>query len=480
MASIDKSILHLDGMAQAELIRKGEISPEELLTTSIEAIERLNPQLNAVITPMYEQARQSIAQGLPEGPFRGVPFLLKDLLAFYKGVRCANGSKLLMSYVADHDSTLTLRYKQAGLVILGRTNLPEFGILPTTEPEAFGPTHNPWNLAHTPGGSSGGSAAAVAARMVAMAHANDGGGSIRIPASCCGLFGLKPTRGRNPLGPSITELIGGLVMEHVLTRSVRDSALMLDCTAGPEPGDIYAAPAPERSFLEEAGRAPGRLRIAYSPGTPLGTPLSAEAQEAQKKALALLERLGHEIIEMPLPLSLPGEKIVELFVLIWATGATLPLGLVKQMMGFDPQPPMVEPLTRAMYEIAQKATATDLELARTALQGLVREIGRMFAKIDVWLSPTLAEPPVKLGEMAQNPQAPLAPFHRAAQFAPFTAIFNLTGQPAASLPLYWTESGLPLGIQIVGRFGDEATLIRLAAQLEQAQPWADKLPPVVV
>ncbi len=471
--------LHLDGVAQAELIRKKEIKPEELLELSINAIERLNPQLNAVITPMYEHARKAIQDGLPEGPFKGVPFLLKDLMAFYKGVRLAGGSKLMMNYIADHDSTLTTRYKKAGLVVLGKTNLPEFGLLPTTEPEAFGATHNPWNLAHTTGGSSGGSAAAVAARMVAMAHANDGGGSIRIPASCCGLFGLKPTRGRNPLGPMFTEVLGGLVMEHIVSRSVRDSAVMLDATAGFEPGDPYFAPTPERPFAEEVGRNPGKLRIGFSLNTPLHTPLSEEAKQAQKHALHLLEKLGHEIVEAPLPISMPGEKIVELFTVIWAAGATMNLGLMKQMLGISPQPSMVEPLTWAMYEMAQRTTATDIELAKSGLQVLVREVGRFFETIDVWLSPTLAEPPLKLGEMKQNPKHPFAPFERAAAFAPYTAIFNLTGQPAASVPLYWTENGLPMGIQIVSKMGDEATLLRLASQLEQESPWIDKLPTIV-
>jgi amidase len=479
MNASTKTILHLDGLAQAELIRKKEIKPEELLELSIQALERLNPQLNAVITPMYDHARKAIEDGLPEGPFKGVPFLLKDLLAFYKGVRSTAGSKLLMGYVADHDSTLTARYKKAGLVIMGKTNLPEFGILPTTESEAFGAAHNPWNLDHTTGGSSGGSAAAVAARIVAMAHANDGGGSIRIPAACCGLFGLKPTRGRNPSGPLFTEYMGGLVMEHIVSRSVRDSATMLDATAGYEPGDPYNAPAFAGTFADQVGKATGKLKIGFSHGTPLGTPLSAEASKAQKDALLLCQKLGHEVVEMPLPITMSGEKLVELFTLIWATGATVNLGMMKQMMGIEPHPSMVEPLTWAMYEISQKTTAMDLELAKMGLQTLVREVGRAFEGIDVWLSPTLAEPPVKLGEMKQNPENPLAPFQRAALFAPYTAIFNLTGQPAASVPLFWTEGGLPIGIQIVGKFGDEATLIRLASQMEQEMPWADKLPPVV-
>ncbi len=480
MSKIDTSILYQDGMAQAELIRKKEITSLELTEMCIEAIEQLNPQLNAVITPMYDLARERAQSDLPESPFRGLPFLLKDLMAMYKGVRSSAGSRLLSGFVADHDSELTRRYQEAGLVFLGKTNLPEFGLLPTTEPVAFGPTHNPWDLGHTPGGSSGGSAAAVAARIVPMAHANDGGGSIRIPAACCGLFGMKPTRARNPLGPQFTEIIGGLVMEHIVSRSVRDSAAMLDLTAGPAPGDPYYAPPQERPFLEETKIDPGKLKIAYSLQTPLGGAMSEEATSSLKHALSLLKDLGHELVEVQLPISMSPEQIMQSFTVIWATGATTTLGLLKQMMNIEPQPEMVEPLTWAFYEIAQKTSATDYELARIASQKISREIGVFFEKIDVWLSPTLAEPPVKLGVFEQNPDHPLAAFQRASEFAPFTALFNITGQPAASVPLYWTEAGLPLGTQFVSKFGDEATLFRLAAQLEKAQPWADKLPPTVV
>ena len=353
MNQLDFSILHLDGLGQAELIKKGDISPLELTELSITAIEKLNPQLNAVITPMYDLARKVAQSELPDGPFRGVPMILKDLMAMYKGVRTTSGSKLFMGYIADHDSELTTRFKNSGAVIIGRANLPEFGLLPTTEPLSFGPTHNPWNPAHTPGGSSGGSAAAVASRMVAIAHANDGGGSIRIPAACCGLFGIKPTRGRNPAGPKFTELGGGLVAEHIVSRSVRDSAVMLDITAGASPGDPYFAPPQARPYAEEVLTPPGKLKIAYINGTPMGGSMGGEAQKCLEESLKLCEHLGHEIVEVKLELSLPPSKLLQAFTAVWTTITTTPLALMKQMMGVEPQPEMVEPLTWAFYEIAK-------------------------------------------------------------------------------------------------------------------------------
>ena len=478
--SLDFSILHLDGLGQAELVKKREISPLELTELSIAAIEKLNPQLNAVITPLYDLARKTAQSELPDGLFRGVPMLLKDLMALYKGVRTTNGSKLFMNYVADHDSELTTRFKKSGAVILGRTNLPEFGLLPTTEPEAFGSTHNPWNIAHTPGGSSGGSAAAVASRMVAIAHANDGGGSIRIPAACCGLFGMKPTRGRNPAGPKFTELGGGLVAEHILSRSVRDSAAMLDITAGSAPGDPYYAPPQERPYLEEILHPPGKLKIAYLPGTPMGGSMSGEAQKCLEESLKLCEHLGHEIIEVKLKLSIPIEQLLQAFTAVWSTITTAPLGLLKRLSGIEPQPEMVEPLTWAFYKIAKNTSALDYEIAKLSFQTITREIGQFFEGFDVLISPTLAQAPLPLGEMKQNVQHPLLPFQKASEFAPFTALFNVTGQPAASVPLYWTDEGLPLGTQIIGKFGDERTLFRLAAQFEQERPWSNQLPEVVI
>ncbi|MCP4667725.1 MAG: amidase, partial [Deltaproteobacteria bacterium] len=287
----------LDATAQADLVRRKEVKASELVEAAIDRIERVNPELNAVVTPMYDEARDAVKAGPTDGPFAGVPFLLKDLLAAYKGVRMTLGSTLMRDFVPDHDSELVRRLKRAGLVIVGKTNTPEFGILPTTEPRLFGPCRNPWDRERTTGGSSGGSAAAVAAGMVPMAHGNDGGGSIRIPASCCGLFGLKPTRGRNPLGPDFGDIMGGLVAEHAITRSVRDSARLLDATSGPDVGDPYWAPPAERPFAQEVGADPGRLRIAFTVEATTGVEIHADCVNAVKDAAGLCAELGHEVVE---------------------------------------------------------------------------------------------------------------------------------------------------------------------------------------
>ena len=309
----------LDATAQADLVRRKQVKPIELVDAAIERIERLNPTLSPRLTPMYAEARKASSGPLPDGPFTGVPFLLKDLVAEYAGVAMAEGSSFLSDYVSDHDTELVARYKRAGLIILGKTNTPEFGLLPTTEPRIFGPTHNPWDTARTPGGSSGGSAAAVAAGIVPMAQGGDGGGSIRIPASCCGIFGLKPTRARNPLGPDLGEDWGGLVVQHALTRSVRDSAALLDATSGPDLGDPYWAPPPERPFLEEVGADPGKLRIAFTAQAPAGTPIHPDCVAAVKDAAALCADLGHEVSEAAPPLD--GQALTTNFIAIWSAGA---------------------------------------------------------------------------------------------------------------------------------------------------------------
>ncbi|MBI1956175.1 MAG: amidase, partial [Acidobacteria bacterium] len=307
-----------DATAQAELVRRKEVQPVELVEAAIERIERLNPKLNAVVTPMYEEARSQAKKNLPDVPFTGVPLLLKDLLASYAGVRLTSGSSFLREFVPDHDSELVARQKRAGLIILGKTNTPEFGILPTTEPRLFGPSRNPWDLHRTPGGSSGGSAAAVAAGMVPMAHGNDGGGSIRIPASCCGVFGLKPTRGRNPLGPNFGDILSGLAVEHALTRSVRDSAALLDATCGPDPGAPYWASPPARPFLQEVGTPPGRLRIALTTVSIAGKPVHPDCLQAARDAAALCAELGHEVVEAIPPLV--GQQMIQAFLTLWASG----------------------------------------------------------------------------------------------------------------------------------------------------------------
>ncbi|MBW2428742.1 MAG: amidase [Deltaproteobacteria bacterium] len=467
---IRDNLAFLDATAQAELVRNKQLQPIELVEAAIERIERLNPTLNAVITPMYDLARGQATGKLPQGPFRGVPFLLKDILASYAGVRMAMGSKLLQNFVPDHDSELVVRLKRAGLIILGKTNLPEFGILPTTEPELFGACRNPWNIDRTTGGSSGGSAAAVAAGMVPMAHANDGGGSIRIPAACCGVFGLKPTRARNPLGPDFGDVISGLVVEHAVTRSVRDSAALLDATAGPDVGDPYWAPPPERPFLDEIGADPGKLKIAFATRAATDVRVHADCGRAVEAAAGLCADLGHEVEEAAL--SINAEMAKYAFSVLWSagTGSTLKLlGSTKEQ---------VEPLTWALKEMSDNFSASDYIHALQTLQTISRHVARFFLDYDVLLTPTVAEPPVLLGTFDSAPDNPLQGFERSASFACFTPLCNMTGQPGMSLPLFWNEDDLPVGTHFTGRFGDEATLFRLAAQLEEARPWADRRPPV--
>ena len=468
---------NLDALAQADLVRRGEVTPIELVEAAIRRAERLNPQLNAVVTPMYEEARRLAAGPLPAGPFAGVPFLLKDLLAEYAGVPLSEGSAFLAKrYTPAEDSELVARHRRAGLVVVGKTNTPELGIVPTTEPRLFGPARNPWNLGRTPGGSSGGSAAAVAARIVPMAHANDGGGSIRIPAACCGLFGLKPTRGRNPLGPAYGDMFSGLVAEHAVTRSVRDSAALLDATAGPAPGDPYHAPAPAGPYAAEVGRAPGRLRIAFTRIAPNGAPVHADCVAAVEDAARLAEGLGHHVVEgAP---TLDGERLTPAFFTLWAAGCAWSIADWARRIGQTPAPEHFEPLTWALAEMGGRRSAVDYLIAVQDLQRVARDVARFFETVDVWLTPTLAEPPLPLGSFDPTPDDPILGLRRSASFVPFTPIVNATGQPAMSTPLYWNAAALPIGTHWVGRFGDEATLFRLAAQLEAARPWADRRPPV--
>lgn len=475
MGKLD-DVAFLDATAQAGLIRRKEVRPIELVEAAIERIERINPTLNAVVTPMYDHARAAATGELLEGPFAGVPFLLKDLLASYGGVRMTSGSTLLRDFVPDHDSELVKRLKRAGLVILGKTNTPEFGLWPTTEPRLFGPSRNPWNTERTTGGSSGGSAAAVAAGMVPMAHGNDGGGSIRIPASCCGLFGLKPTRARNPLGPDNGDIMSGLVVEHALTRTVRDSALLLDSTSGPDVGDPYWAPPPVRPFIQEVGADPGRLRIAFTTETATGVPVHADCVNAAKNAAELCADLGHEVVEAAPKVE--GEMVLQAFTVVWLSGCASLFNGIARLTGQEARPDQVEPLTWAMHEMGRGQSASDYILAVWTLQKVTRLIARFFVDYDVWITPTIAEPPLALGAIDSASDNALEMFFRAGAFVPFTPICNATGQPAMSVPLSWNAEDLPIGTHFVGRFGDEATLFRLAAQLEEARPWAARRPPV--
>jgi len=429
-----------------------------------------------VITPLYEQAREAAKRVLPEGPFRGVPFLLKDLVASYAGTRMACGSAFTRNFVPDHDSELVIRLKRAGVVVLGKTNTPELGIVPTTEPVLFGATRNPWDLSRSAGGSSGGSAVAVAAGMVPMAHANDGGGSIRIPASCCGIFGLKPTRARNPLGPDLGDMMGGLVAEHAVTRSVRDSAALLDATAGPDVGDPYWAPTRVRPYAQEVGIDPGRLRIAFSAQAPTGAKIHPDCVEAVRDAARLCADLGHEVSEGAPEIN--GQLLIQAFTAVWAAGCASGIDAFAFLTGQTPKQESFEPLTWALYEMGQRTTGPAYLLSQTILQQISRQVARFMEKYDIWLTPTLAEPPVPLGTFDATPDNPMQGFYRAADYVPFTPIANATGQPAMSVPLYWNQEGLPVGTHFFGRFGDEGTLFRLAAQLEAARPWAGRRPPV--
>lgn len=467
-----------DATALADLVRKKEIKPIELVEDAIEKIERLNPQLNAVVTKMYDEARESANGDLPDGPFTGVPFLLKDLMAAYQGVRMTFGSKYLKDFVPDLDTELVKRHKRAGLIVVGKTNTPEFGILPTTEPRLFGATCNPWDTTRMTGGSSGGSAAAVAAGLVAMAHANDGGGSIRIPASCCGVFGLKPTRARNPLGPHFGDVFSGLVAEHAVTRSVRDSAALLDATAGAELGDPYCAPAPMRPFIEEVGADPGRLRIAYTTTAASGVPVHADCVAAVEDAAKLCAGLGH-IVEPAAP-QLNGEMLTQAFMTIWSAGNDWMVESMSYAIGRKAGLDEFEPGTRALIEMGRNQSATAYLLAVQMLQAFSRRVAQFMEKYDLLLTPTVADPPLPLGSFDSTDENPMAGMIRAGMFVPFTPICNASGQPAMSIPLYWNDRGLPIGTHFVGRFGDEATLFRLASQLEAARPWASRHPPVSV
>lgn len=465
----------LDATALADLVRRGELTPIELVDAAIARIERLDPRLNAVVTPMFDQAREAAAGSLPEGPFRGVPFLLKDLGAEYAGARLTNGSAFLKDHISSRDSELVARYIRAGMIVLGKTNTSEFGLVPTAEPALFGPAHNPWNLSRSTGGSSGGSAAAVAAGVVPMAHASDGGGSIRIPASCCGLFGLKPTRGRITSAPGSGDA-AGLAIEHAVTRSVRDSAGLLDATAGPAPGDPYFAAPPLRPYADEVGAEPGRLRIALSTKPITGIEVHPDCVAAANDAAALCAELGHEVTEAA-P-TVDGERMARQFGLVWVGNLGRTIRDLARRVGKEPAAEHFEPATWRAYLAGQNVSASDYLLAVQELRGLSRQIAAWFEDYDLWLTPTLAQPPVPLGYFAYSREQARQHRERLGHFTHFTLPCNVTGQPAASIPLYWNDEGLPIGCQFIAPYGDEPTILRIAAQLESARPWADRRPPL--
>jgi Asp-tRNA(Asn)/Glu-tRNA(Gln) amidotransferase A subunit family amidase len=465
-----------DALELARLVREKHASAAELLEAAIARVEALNPSLNAIVNRLYDHGRAAIRAGLPAGPFTGVPFLLKDLHALCTGGVTSNACRFYADNVADHDTELVTRYKRGGLVVFGKTNTPEFGLTISTEPRLFGPTRNPWNLDYMAGGSSGGAAAAVASGMVPAAHASDGGGSIRIPASCCGVFGLKPTRARNPHGPDRGEGWSGMSTEHVVSRSVRDSAAMLDLTCGPDLGAPYTPSRPLRSYLEETRLGPEPLSIGLATRTPAGEALDPECERAARDTAKLLEGLGHRVEEIRLD-GMP-EDFTWAFRTIIAGHIRAGIDQQAQKVGRQPGREDLEPITALFFDSGAKASAADYVRAVGVLHLTGRRVARWFERFDVILSPTLPEPPKRLGIFTLSPDDFETYGRQVARFTAFTVPFNASGNPAVSLPLHWTRDGLPVGVQCAGRYGDEATLFRLAAQIEQARPWADRRPPV--
>jgi amidase len=485
-----------DALSLAELVRAKQVSARELVTDSIERIESLNPKLNAVIHKMYDRALKE-ADAPRDGPFAGVPFMLKDLLSWYAGEPTASGSRYLKGWIPPYDTEIVRRYRRAGVIVVGKTNTPEFGLTPFTEPEAFGPAHNPWDLSRTTGGSSGGSAAAVASGMVPWAGGGDGGGSIRIPASCCGVFGLKPTRGRTPAGPLLGEVWQGAAIEFCLTRSVRDSAAMLDALSGPDIGAPYYAIPPARPFLQEVGAPAGKLRIAFTTTPLLGHAVHEDCKAAVADTVKLLTSLGHEVVE--------DEPVVDrtqfnrAFLTLVCGELHADVLEAEKFTGRHASPAEVEFTTWALYLLGGALSAGQFSMAEHYLRSYSRRLGEFFEKYDILVTPTLSVPPFKIGALqpasgerillrtlgklrAGNVLRMLGALEQAAEkvfdVIPWTPLFNVSGQPAMSVPLYWNADNLPIGVHFVGRYGDEATLFRIASELEEARPWRDRRPPV--
>jgi amidase len=465
-----------DGLALADLIRRREVSPSEVLEAAIERIERHNPVLNAVVHQAFDSARRTAAAGPPEGPFRGVPFLVKDLNCDVGGMPRTDGCVALRDRVPAEDGELAKRWRSAGLVLAGKTNTPEFGITGTTESRLFGPCRNPWNPDRIAGGSSGGAAAAVASGMVPMAHASDGLGSIRIPAACCGLVGLKTTRDRNPVYPEDVLRALGLSVHNVVTRTVRDAAAMLDATCDPEASPPFPALAKERDYLDEIRRPPQRLRIAWSAARPDGRPLHPEVQAAVELTASLLAELGHQVDERNLDVD---QRLLYL-ALAPVSSANMAASVTElaEQLGRPLREDELEPLTWSIVERGRSFTGEQVLRGMRLLSKTTRQLARFFENVDVFLSPVMGTPPPPIGHIDPVRVEPRLINERQAESFPFTAPFNMTGQPAISLPLAWSSDGLPLGMQFAARYGDEATLLRLAAQLEEARPWRGRRPPI--
>ena len=469
-----------DATGQAEAVRRGDVSPRELVDEAIRRIERLNPQLNAVIHEHFARAREEAAGTLPDGPFRGVPFLLKDLAS---GNRAGDpihwGTRFLRDagHRAPSSSYLVEKFLRAGFVVVGRTNVPELGAWTSTEPEAYGPTRNPWNPEHSSGGSSGGAAAAVASRMVAAAHASDGGGSIRIPASECGLVGLKPSRGRVSMGPDVGELWAGLAFELAVTRSMRDAAGILDAVAGPMPGDPYGAAPPLRPYVQEIGAPCRGLRIGLLPTSRL-VPVHADCTVAVEETGRRLERLGHHV-ESAHPEALDDPSVSPATITVIATAQARAIDAFETMLGRALGATDMDCDNWAITIEGRKMTGSQYLAALETLHAWSRRMARFWSEgFDLLVTPTMPLPPPRLGEQVPDPSAPLSAWARAGMLCTFTIPFNVTGQPAMSLPLHWSADGLPIGVQLVAAFGREDVLVRVGSQLEKEVRWGERRPVV--
>ena len=471
-----EDILNKDAVAQAKYIKSREVSPVDLLEVAINRVKEINPKINAVITEMYDQAFESAKNIDYSLPFAGVPFLLKDFLAEYAGVRFTAASEFLGDFVSSEDSELVKRFKSAGFVIIGKTNTPEFAIGAVVEPKRFGPTLNPWDTNLTTGGSSGGAGAAVASRMVSIAHGNDAGGSIRIPASCCGVFGLKPTRGRNSLAPKFGDLFSGLVSEHVLTRSVRDSAAVLDITSGYVQGDPYYIEGSPKSFLGFDPKETKTLKIAFSKKDLITGSVDSDMREALEKTISLCEDLGHEVTE-EYPLYQAEEAWLS-FTKALSCGLAWSVDGWAKVLKKKPEEKFFEPLVWDLYQKGKAISASEYLECIEVLQLASRNIAGFYEKYDVLMTTTLGSKPITKGSLEYSSGDPFELRKRQLEFSPFTYIANFTGLPAMSVPLIWDTNNIPIGIHFMGRFGEERLLLTLASQLEGVAPWIDKTPSV--
>jgi len=465
-----------DGLGLAELVARKEVTPQELTEAALAASAKVNPEINAVLQTLPNEAQAEIRRGLPAGPFTGVPFLIKELMLHAKNVRCDMGCKLAQGFVPSEDSELMARFRRAGLVLVGTTQTPELGYNPTTETRLFGPVHNPWDSARSAGGSSGGSGAAVAAGIVPMAHGNDGGGSIRIPAACNALVGLKPSRDRTPTGPDYADPLCGLAIEFALTRTVRDCAALLDAVAGADAGAPSLPLPPARPYLEEVTTPPGKLRIAWTTTPVSGSKIDPECEQAVHETVKLLKDMGHTLIEdRP---QYDWDEFLEKVHVIWAAFNALSVDFAAAATGREIGPDTLEAVTLACYEDGKRYSALDLLDSMAHGNRISRLVGAFFRNVDVMVTPTIARLPAPLGEFNQDRKGMTAKewTRQVFTYCPFTPLFNTTGQPAISLPLYFSGSGIPVGVQFAARMGEEATLFRLAGQLEQARPWAKRKP----